>query len=250
MAPEDRKFISDSIVEENEAEKARARTGIVRLTGAGMISAFTTLALEQVFGISLYDYLLFYAPAAIVLLPLLVFLIVLVLFLPQTYQIAEWLTLAEREMNSLLRGWSGGYSNRKDVVKERADWLSMIPDTGDTAALADMGKVRMTAFLLRELYEGNVGNAQLKIFNEFANGGNPYIAPGIRQIVGYDKFDVKDVKNNGFPSDAGVDWFPLWLTVKLNRFPRNIIMVRPDKTVVENAAVIEELNQQLKPAAM
>ena len=29
-----------------------------------------------------------------------------------------------------------------------------------------MGKARMTAFLLRELYEGNVRNAQLKIFNE------------------------------------------------------------------------------------
>ena len=62
-----------------------------------------------------------------------------------------------------------------------------------------MDKVRMTAFHLRELYEGNVRNAQLKIFNEFANGGKPYIAPGIRQLVGYDQFDVNDVKNNGFP---------------------------------------------------
>ena len=39
LAPEDRKFISDSIAEENEdrrrAEKARTRTGVVRLTGAG-----------------------------------------------------------------------------------------------------------------------------------------------------------------------------------------------------------------------
>ncbi len=52
---------------------------------------------------------------------------------------------------------------------------------------AAMGKVRMTAFLLRELYEGNVRNAQLKISNEFANGGKPYIAPGVRQIVGYDR---------------------------------------------------------------
>ena len=211
LAPEDRKFISDSIVEENEAEKTRARTGIVRLAGAGMIGAFTTLILEQVFGIS-FDHLLLYVPFAIVLLTFLGFLIVLSLLLPQTYQIADWLRLAEREMNSLLRGWGGEYGKRKDVVKERSDWLSRIPDTGDTAALADMGKVRMTAFLLRELYEGNVKNAQLKIFNEFANGGNPYIAPGIRQIVGYDQFDVKDVKNNGFPPDAGVDWFPLLLS--------------------------------------
>ena len=50
-----------------------------------------------------------YGLTAIVLLPLLVFLIVLLLFLPQTYQIADWLTLAEREMNSLLRAWGGGY---------------------------------------------------------------------------------------------------------------------------------------------
>ena len=113
-----------------------------------------------------------------------------------------------------------------------------------------MGRARFTAFLLRELYEGNVKNAQFKIFNEVANGGKPYIAPGIRQIVGYDQFDVNDVKNNGFPSDAGVGWFPLWLTVKLNQFPGNIIMVKRDNTVVENAAVIDELNRQLKPAAI
>ena len=79
-------------------------------------------------------------------------------------------------MNSLLRGWGGGYSNRKEVVKERAEWLSMIPDSEDPAPFADvyknffdlnqedlksggsqgaaMGKVRMTAFLLREIYAG------------------------------------------------------------------------------------------------
>jgi hypothetical protein len=93
-----------------------------------------------------------------------------------------------------------------------------------------------------------VRNAQLKIFNEVANGGKPYIAPGIRQIVGYDRFNDKDVKNNGFPPGAGIGWFPLWLTVKLNRYPRHIIMVRADKTVAENWAVINELNQQLRPA--
>ncbi len=211
-----------------------------------------------------------YGLPALVLLPLLVFLIVLLLFLPRTYQIAEWLTLAEREMNSLLRGWGGGYGNRKDVVKERADWLSMIPNS-NPAALADvyksffdlnqedlksggpqgaaMGKVRMTAFLLRELYEGNVRNAQLKIFNEVANGGKPYIAPGVRQIVGYDQFDMDKYKKNGFPPDAGEDWFPLWLTVKLNRFPRNIVMIRTDKSRVYNWDVIEELNVQAAPAS-
>ena len=143
----------------------------------------------------------------------------------------------------------------------------MIPDTDDPAPFADvyknffdlnqedlksggsqgaaMGKVRMTAFLLREIYEGNVKNAQLKIFNEVANGGKPYVAPGIRQIVGYDQFDVNDVKNNGFPPDAGVGWFPLWLTVKLNRYPRNIVMVRADKSVAYNRTVIDELNRQV-----
>ena len=97
---------------------------------------------------------------------------------------------------------------------------------------AAMGKARLTAFLLREIYEGNVRNAQLKIFNEIKNGGKPFIAPGIRQIVGYDQFDPNDVKNNGFPPDAGVGWFPLMLTVKLYHYPRHIIMVKPDKTVV------------------
>jgi len=223
---------------------------------------------------SSWDSVRTYGLPAIVLLPLLVFLIVLLLFLPRTYQIADWLTLAERELNSLLRGWGGGYANRKDVVKERADWLAMIPVTDDPAPFADiyknffdlnqqdltsggsqgaaMGKVRMTAFLLRELYEGNVKNAQLKIFNEFENSKPPkqppFIAPGIRQIVGYDQFDIDKYKKTGFPPDAGVDWFPLWLTVKLNRFPRNIVMIRTDKSRVYNRDVIEELNVQAAPA--
>ena len=54
----------------------------------------------------------------------------------------------------------------------------------------------------------------------------------------------------GFPPHAGVGWFTVWLTVKLHRHPRNIIMVKRDKTVVENAAVLDELNRQLKPAAI
>ena len=228
---------------------------------------------------SFWHDLLSYGLPAIVLLPLLILLIVLILFLPQTFQIAEWLTLAEREMNSLLRQWGGGYESRKNVVKERAEWLSMIPDTDDPAPFADiyknffdlnqqdltsggsqgaaMGKVRMTAFLLRELYEGNVKNAQIKIFNEFANGGKPYIAPGIRQIVGYDGFK-SDIKPNdpdydkyeyGFRKGAGVDWFPLVFTVWRYGFPRNIVMIRSDKSKVYNRDVIEELNVQVAPAA-
>ena len=67
--------------------------------------------------------------------------------------------------------------------------------------------------------------------------------------MGYDRFDVNDVKNNGFPPDAGVGWFPLWLTVKLNRFPRNIVMIRADKTMAHNRTVIYELTTQLMPKA-
>ena len=49
----------------------------------------------------------------IVVLLLIGFLIVLVLYLPQTYEISEYLNLAERELNSLLRGWGGGLTADK-----------------------------------------------------------------------------------------------------------------------------------------
>ena len=216
------------------------------------------------FGDSFWHDLFSYSGFGVVVLLLIGFILVLIFYMPQTYDIADWLTLAERDMNANLRGWGGGLSAdaRKKMVEERANWLSVIPDgTPDVYKLffelnqKDLesgggpapagGKARFTAFLLRELYEGNVRNAQLKIFNEVLSGGKPYIAPGIRQIVGYDQFDDK----KGFPAGAGVGWFPLMLTVKLNRFPRDIIMVKPDKTVVENWAVINELNQQLRPKA-
>jgi hypothetical protein len=218
-----------------------------------------------------WENLLSYSGFGLLVLLLVGFLIVLMLYLPQTIQISEWLTVAERDLNSLLRGWGGGLQKdtRKEWVKERADWLTMIPGS-DPAALADVYKeffnknqsdlekggsqaapgsrARFTAFLLREIYEGNVKNAQLKIFNEIKSGNkDPYIAPGIRQIVGYDKFNENDIANNGFPSGAGEGWFPVLLTVKLNNFPRRIVWVKPDKTVVENWAVLNELNQQLRP---
>jgi hypothetical protein len=207
-----------------------------------------------------------YSGFGIVVFLFLGFLLVLLLYLPRTYEISEWLTLAEREMNSLLRGWGGGLADKKrqDWAVERAQWLERIPVPKDKPeALADvykqffdlnqkdltgggpgdnMGKARYTAFLLRELYEGNVRNAQLKIFNDVKNGSKPFIAPGIRQIVDYDSFDEKE----GFKK-PGVGWFPLMLTVKLNRFPRHIIMVRADKSVAENWDVIDELNRQLRP---
>ncbi|MGC2396827.1 MAG: hypothetical protein WA579_12630, partial [Rhodomicrobium sp.] len=108
------------------------------------------LLLEQLFGRhpmarhikvggSFWEDALSYSGFGLLVLLLVGFLVVLMVYLPQTYQISEWLTLAERDMNALLRGWGGGYSNRKDVVKERADWLTMIPGS-DPAALADVYK--------------------------------------------------------------------------------------------------------------
>ena len=61
-------------------------------------------------GDSFWHDLLSYSGFGIVVLLFIGFLIVLILYLPQTYQISEWLTLAEREMNALLRGWGGGFA--------------------------------------------------------------------------------------------------------------------------------------------
>ena len=182
-------------------------------------------------------------------------------------EISDLLTLAEREMNALLRGWGGGFQGdtRKNMAVERASWLGMIPKEA-AEAVSDvykefynqnqkelgggpqgdsMSKARITAFLLREVYEGNVETAQLKIVNEFKNSGKlPFIAPGLRQLLDVDQFDEK----KGFPKGSGVAWFPLILAVKLHRHPRHIIMVKPDKSVVRNEAVIDELNRQLEPA--
>jgi len=153
---------------------------------------------------------------------------------------------------------------RKALVKERAEWLSMIAsDNADLPNIykqffelnqedlisggpqgAALGKARFTAYLLREIYEGNVKNAQNKIEVETrADGSPPFVALGVRELVGFDKFD-----RGSFPPGAGVSWLPLMMAVKLYRHPRNIIMVRPDKTVAYNHEVIDELTRQLRPA--
>ena len=97
--------------------------------------------------------------------------------------------------------WAQQYGTREAV-----EWALEINSnelhTGGPQA-RPMSKARFTAFLLREIYEGNVKDAQRKIFNEVKSGNSdPYIAPGVREIVGYDKFNENDVKNNGFPPRA------------------------------------------------
>src|SRR5208282_937998 len=79
------------------------------------------LLLEQLFGrhpmarhikvdSSFWEDALSYSGFGLLVLLLAGFLVLLIVYLPQTYQISEWLTLAEREMNGLLRGWGGGLS--------------------------------------------------------------------------------------------------------------------------------------------
>ncbi len=173
-------------------------------------------------------------------------------------EVSEYLTLAERELNNLLRAWGGGWSKeaRQEAAKERGLWLQMIKDDkaevhkeffalnqedlkGGGPQGAAMGKARMTAFLLRELYDANVETAQGKIVAEVKNndGKIPFVAPGIRELLDLEHFD----KDKGFPHGSGVNWFHLWLAVKLHGHPRAIIMVRADKTVATDGDVIKEL---------
>lgn len=85
-----------------------------------------------------------------------------------------------------------------------------------------MSKARRTAFLLRELYAGNIVAAQQKIIadsREDPNGELPYIAPGIDALVGLDKFDRQRLR---FKSGAGVPEWLLRRTVREWGFPRNV----------------------------
>src|SRR5208282_671713 len=90
-----------------------------------------------------------YSGFGLLVLLLVGFLIVLMVYLPQTYQISRWLSVAEREMNRL-KGTENG---------------------------------RMTAFLLHQLYEGNVADAQFGIYGEIKAGRKPYVAPGLRELL-------------------------------------------------------------------
>jgi hypothetical protein len=189
----------------------------------------------------------------------------LIVLLDKLQRIATCLTLAERDLNNLL---SSGLENggRKARASERSEWnlMSVSPATQifsegyrtvahDLVAANEkelqskgsaLGKAGMTAFLLREIYEGNVDGAQSKIAADTINGGKvPYVAPGIRELVGFSKFNAE----TGF-SGPGADWALLRMTVTLWGFPRHILMVKTDssgqRTALRNWDVLTELTRQ------
>ena len=199
-------------------------------------------------------------------------------------RIATYLTLAERDLNKLLSSGLE-HGGRKGKAAERSDWArpflppagaegGAIPALGSGYAMsgfpassdatrnialeiiaaneknisgkgAAMGKATITAFLLRELYEGNVDSAQSKIIAEVLNEGKPpYIAPGIRELVGFDQFDEK----TGFPPKAGVSPRLLKRVVREMGYPRNIQIVKTDPSGtrfrITGRDVLTELTEQ------
>jgi hypothetical protein len=181
--------------------------------------------------------------------------------------IQSCLNRAERDLNSQL---SSGmeHGGRKGFAVERSEWNRMtvspaiqIFNAGyrtpahDLADLNEkdlagkrgaMGKASATAMLFRELYEGSVATAQSRVMAEVRNSGNvPYIAPGISELIGFDKFD----KEKGFPKGAGVNWEDLELAVKIGGFPtQNLIMVKTnaagERTALRGNEVLLDLTQQ------
>ena len=179
--------------------------------------------------------------------------------------VATNLILAERDFNNLVAGGLA-HGGRKDRVAERREWSSMIDPQAiqvnkegyksiihDLIAAnekelggkgATMGKASMTAFLLRELYEGNVEAAQAKIYTDTKNsdGKPPYIAPGIYDLVGFDQFDPK----TGFPKGAGVNEKLLKRVVKYWKFPRDIRMTEEKDGVKSFRDPFDALNQLIQ----
>ena len=185
----------------------------------------------------------------------------------QEEKVARALILAERDFNNLI---SGGLSHggRLERVAERREWnkLAQVPtiqiNTDGYKSIAHelvaanekelggkgntMGKASITAFLLRELYQGLVDNAQIKIAAETRNGGAlPYVAPGIDQLVGLDKFNPITFS---FPPDAGVEPWLLRRVVRNWGFPREILMVQTlpsgEKLYRPPLQALEQLIQQ------
>jgi hypothetical protein len=172
------------------------------------------------------------------------YLVVRIIIYYQEEWVERCLLLAERDFNNLV---SSGLSHggRKDRVQERKEWNEMaaIPvlqiNTQGYRSVAhelveanekelggknsSMGKASITAFLLRELYEGDVEAAQIKIFADTRNnnGTTPYIAPGIDELVGFQHFNPE----TGFPPGAGVEPWLLRRVVRTRGFPREIRMI-------------------------
>ena len=174
------------------------------------------------------------------------FVAVRYLIFRQEERVARCLTLAERDFNNLISGGMD-HGGRKGRVEERREWNKMaelpviqINTDGYRSVAHDlvaanekelggkgtsMGKAAITAFLLRELYQGEVENAQLKIFAEMRSGGSlPYVAPGIDKLVGLEKLNPA----TGFPPYSGVEPWLLRRVVRKWNFPREILMVRTD----------------------
>jgi len=181
--------------------------------------------------------------------------------------VARCLTLAERDFNSLVSGGLA-HGGRKERVAERREWNEMsqmpviqINTEGYKSVAHDlvasnekelggkgaaMGKASITAFLLRELYAGDVEAAQIKIFADTRNndGTPPYIAPGIYELVEFNKFD----RQNGFPPNSGVAKWLLKRTVRNWDYPREIRMLKTDdsgkKTFHPPLEALQQLVQQ------
>lgn len=109
---------------------------------------------------------------------------------------------------------------------------------------AALGKAGMTALLLRELYQGSPGRALKKISGEFKGGGTPFIAPGIRELLDFDKFD-KDRKQ--FAEDhKPVNWLMLTLAVKQGQFPKEVRLLDKGE-ILEGWIVIKKLTEPTPP---
>jgi hypothetical protein len=194
---------------------------------------------------------------------ILVGLVGFIRFDPRTKKVSDFLTVAENDLNLLLRSWGGGLSEatRRDIARERAEWLSIVDPSSEKRDLffdlsqkdlegggqaAAGAKARMTAFLLREVYHGRVETAQSTIIaatKESKDGKPPYVAPGLRELLGMDNFERYGVFSAPVYSPRRIR-----LAANLFGHPREIRMVKinPDgkRYEVFNRDVIEELTRQ------
>jgi|GEM_PF-4031789 len=188
-------------------------------------------------------------------------------------EISGWLKLAEREMNVILKGVEGASStgrsdmrikwwneiNSKDLFSKTPDKIFELNEEDAKNRGGPGPKAAITAFLLREIYDGDIELAQAKIEAEMiANNGNPpFVVAGLRNILGLDEFlaayrqwQTARVANPTLPqphfSDFGVEWWRILLAVRLGGFPRDIAMTTgtaPNKTTVYNRDALELLTR-------